>query len=132
MSYFFTVAPTVPQPDVIISDSGTPYNGSVYDLICTMRVDDSVDMNITISTQWILPNGSINGTMSENISELEQQNTLRFEPLWSQDAGSYTCSVSIIPEDEEFIKGITYNETRDVIVESKYSFSSLAIISVIP
>ena len=90
----------------------------MYGLICTVIVDDNVDTNITISSQWILPNDMDN---DEIISELEQQHTLTFKPLRSEDNGTYTCNISITPDDEdEFIIGTSYNKTRDVIVQSKY------------
>ena len=114
---------TVPEPSVDISDDGTPFNGSMYGLICTVTVDDNVDTNIIISSQWILPNDMVNDTISEiisNPSELEQQHTLTFKPLRSEDNGRYICNISITPNDDEFIVGTSYNKTKDVIVQSKY------------
>ena len=104
----------------MISDDGPPFNGSVYDIICTVIVDDSVDTNIIISSQWILPNGTVNDEIISNPSELEQQHTLTFEPLRSEYNGTYICSISITPDDDEFIIGTSYDETEDVIVQSKY------------
>ena len=97
------------------------FNGSVYGLICTVTVDDNVDTNIIISSQWILPTDMIHHTINESISEsaLEQQHTLTFEPLRSEDNGSYICEVTITPEDE-FIVGASHDETGDVIVQSEY------------
>ena len=122
--YLSSAIHTVPEPSVDISDDdGTPYNGSVYDLICTVIVDDNVDTNIIISSQWILPNDMVNDTISESISnpsELEQQHTLTFQPLRSEDNGTYTCNISITPDGDEFIVGTSYNKTEDVIVQSKY------------
>ena len=95
----------------------------MYDLICTVIVDDNVDTNIIISSQWILPNNNmVPDTINESISEsaLEQQHTLTFEPLRSEDNGSYICEVTISPEDDEFIVGASHDETRDVIVQSEY------------
>ena len=96
----------------------------MYDLICTVIVDDNVDTNITISSEWILPNNNmVPDTISESISvsALEQQHTLTFEPLRSEDNGSYICEVTITPEDDEFIVGTSHDETRDVIVQSEYT-----------
>ena len=120
--YLSSAIHTVPEPSVDISDDGTPFNGSVYGLICTVTVDDNVDTNITISSQWILPNDMVNDEIISNPSELEQQHTLTFEPLRSEDNGTYICNISITPEgeDDEFIIGTSYNETKDVIVQSKY------------
>ena len=122
--YLSSTVHTVPEPSVDISDDdGPPFNGSMYGLICTVIVDDNVDTNIIISSQWILPNDMVNDTISEiisNPSELEQQHTLTFKPLRSEDNGSYICEVTITPEDDEFIIGTSYDETRDVIVQSEY------------
>ena len=91
----------------------------MYDLICTVIVNDNVDTNIIISSEWILPNDMVNDEIISNPSELEQQHTLTFQPLRSEDNGTYICSVSITPDDE-FIVGTSYDETRDVIVQRKY------------
>ena len=88
------------------------FNGIVYGLTCIVTVDDNVDTNIIISSQWILPNNNIMvpDTINESISEsaLEQQHTLTFEPLRREDNGSYICEVTITPEDDEFIVGASH------------------------
>ena len=41
-----------------------PFNGTVYGLTCIVTVDDNVDTNIIISSQWILPTDMIHRTIS--------------------------------------------------------------------
>ena len=117
---------TVPAPSIVIEEVGTPFNGSVYILSCIVTVDDSVDTDITISSQW-LDNGDMDAaakhTVSNNIESvgnLEQRHSLTFSPLRSQDDGMYTCTITISPEENnEFIYQTTVPKTTHVTVKSK-------------
>ena len=119
---------SVPAPFVVIEAVGTPYNGSEYILTCIVTVDDSVDTNITTSSQWMMPpdTDTTDNTSSERVGELEHQHNLTFSPLRSGDSGEYTCNATITPEEEgaEFILGSLANETEDVTVQSKRLHSS--------
>ena len=114
----------------MIEPVGTPYNGSEYILSCTVTVDDSVDTNITISSQWMMSpdTDTTDNTISDSseTEELEHQHSLTFRPLRSGDSGVYTCTAAITPEEEgaEFILGSSANETEDVTVQSKRLHSS--------
>ena len=114
----------------MIEAVGTPYNGSEYILTCIVTVNNSVDTNITISSQWMMPPGTdtTDNTISDSseTEELEHQRNLTFSPLHSGDSGEYTCNATITPEEEgaEFILGSLANETEDVTVQSKRLYSS--------
>ena len=101
-----------------------PFNGSEYILSCIVTVDGSVNTDITISSQW-LGNGDMDtaDTMSNNTEsegDLEQQHSLTFSPLRSQDDGMYTCTTTISPEENnEFINQTTVNKMTHVTVKSK-------------
>ena len=115
----------------MIEPVGTPYNGSEYNLTCTVTVDENVDTEITITSQWMMSPGTdtTDNTISdssERVGELEQQRNLTFRPLRSEDSGEYTCNATITPEEEgaEFILGSSAEETEDVTVQSKRLHSS--------
>ena len=81
-----------------------PFNGSQYTLSCTVTVDDSVDTDITISSQWLVTGGrdvAAEDTVSnrtERVGDLEQRHDLTFSPLRSQDRGTYIYTTSVNPE----------------------------------
>ena len=64
-------------------------------------IDDSVNADIIISSEWLNSTGSITtgstiSSISESISHLEQRHNLIFRPLLSEDKGVYTCIAAII------------------------------------
>ena len=92
----------------------------MYGLTCIVTVDDSVDTNIIISSQWILPTHMIHHTISnttEKVSKLSLQHNLTFTPLRSDDNGIYTCNISITPGDEdEFITNAYMMSSHEIVV----------------
>ena len=99
------------------------FNGSVYGLTCIVTVDDNVDTDIIISSQWILPTDMINHTISnttESVSNLNIQHSLTFKPLRRDDNGIYTCNISITPGDEdEFITNAYMMSSHEIVVKSE-------------
>ena len=121
-----TICCTVPSPTVDITTVGMPYIGSEYILTCIVGVNDAVNTNITISSQWLNGTGPVltESTISinsERIMDLEHRHNLTFRPLRSRDERKYTCNASITQEDSNFIEhtSVTENDMIDVAVESK-------------
>ena len=103
-----------------------PYIGSEYILTCIVGVNDAVNTNITISSQWLNGTGLVStestiSINSERLMDLEHRHNLTFRPLRSRDERKYTCSASITQEDSNFIEhtSVTENDMIDVAVESK-------------
>ena len=120
------LSPSVPAPSVVIEAVGTPYNGSEYILTCIVRVDDSVDTDITTSSQWMLPTDTdttdnMISDSSERVGEFEQQHNLTFRPLRSGDKGMYVCTAAISPEERaKFIVGtLNASIATAITVQSK-------------
>ena len=114
-----SLSPAVTAPSVVIEEVGMPFNGSQYILSCNVTVDDSVDTDITISSQWLLPPGDVSNI---TVTEGQQHNPqLIFRPLRSQDGGNYTCTTTISPtEHDMFVHQVTANNTEYVVVKSEY------------
>ena len=100
-----------------------------------MRVDDSVNTIITISSQWL--NDTIpvvtENTISSNSEEmgLEERHNLTFSPLRSEDDGMYNCIAIITPEDGMFVTGSSHNFTTDVTVKGTiFPFKMMLIIPI--
>ena len=88
-----------------------------------MRVDDSVNTDITISSQWLDDTGVMTGSTISDSSEtfnLEQQRNLTFSPLRSEDKGVYRCNATISPEDgTQFVTGSSASNDTTVTVEGE-------------
>ena len=109
----------------MIEAVGTPYNGSKYILTCVVIVDDSVDTDITISSQWMLPTDTdiTDNTISdssERVGAFEQRHNLTLRPLRSGDTGIYVCTAAINPEERPtFIVETSSAYATAVTVQSK-------------
>ena len=99
------------------------FNGTVYGLICIVTVDDSVDTNIIISSQWILPTDMIHHTISnttESVSTLSLQHNLTFTQLRSDNSGIYKCNTTISSESgAEYITNAYNSSSHKISVKGE-------------
>ena len=87
-----------------------------------MRVDDSVNTDITISSQWLNDTGVMTGNTISNNSEemgLEERHNLTFSPLRSEDDGMYRCTATITPKGTQFVTGSSASNDTTVTVEGE-------------
>ena len=94
------------------------YNGTVFNLTCTIVLDPSVDTGVNVTERWSDSDStlttdrmrciSITGTVL--VSTLTYQTVLTFDPLGnnSRDGDSYICEATVIPDTESnYILGTT-------------------------
>ena len=86
-----------------IATSGTNTAGETYSLECSARVAESTDQP-TIT--WLDPMN--NPVPSEMVTTTNSMSTLKFNPLATSHAGTYTCRVTA--------GGVTETQTSTVIV----------------
>ena len=122
--HFTFLSLAVPAPLVMIEETAIPFNGTEFNLTCTVTVDKSVDTEVNISTQWLLPLGKENtGTISnvpERVSELEQLHYLTFRPHRSEDSGVYRCKAIVTSMNGDFVKQNTASDDSLLVVRSKF------------
>ena len=122
--HFTFLSLAVPAPLVMIEETAVPFNGTEFNLTCTVTVDKSVDTEVNISTQWLLPSDKENtGTISnvsERVSQLEQLHYLTFRPLRSEDSGVYRCNAIFRPTNGDFVKQSTASNYSLLVVRSKF------------
>ena len=110
-------------PSVVIEEVGVPLNGSDYILSCIVTVDDSVDTDIIISSQWLVPEDMIADNsmsyMTETVGDLEQRNNVMFSPLLFYHEGMYTCNASVNALEIEFVDASMANTAISVVVYCK-------------
>ena len=109
-----------------------PFNGTVYGLTCIVTVDDNVDTNIIISSQWILPTDMIHHKISnttESVSKLNLQHNLTFTPLRSDDSGIYKCNTTISSEGgAEYITNAYNISSHKISVKGESYWISMSVV----
>ena len=106
----------------MIEEAAIPFNGTNFNLTCTVTVDKSVDTEVNISTQWLLPSNKENtATISSVSAQLEQLHYLTFRPLRSEDSGSYRCDAIVTPMNGDFVKQNTASDDSLLVVRSKFN-----------
>ena len=122
-TFTFSLSLAVPAPFAMFEETAIPFNGTEFNLTCNVTVDMSVDTEVAISTQWLLPSGKENtGTISnvsERVSQLEQLHYLTFRPLRSEDSGVYRCKATVTPTNGDFVKQNTASNNSLLVVRSK-------------
>ena len=118
---------SVPPPTLTIEgyprDSGF-FRGLVFNFTCMIEIDPSVDNGVTVEASW-----QRNGSQLENDGRITVINTglesmpyrtnISFNATDFEDAGTYNCTVRIIPLMPEFILEATGFVTRTISVLSK-------------
>ena len=124
--HMISVMCTVPVPSVVIEEVGMPFNGTQFTLSCIVTVDNAVDTDINISSQWLnnratVMTGNTTSESSEGIDHVHRHN-LTFSPLRSHDQGMYTCTAAVSgTEENKFIRGTSSDTTTTVTVRSEYN-----------
>ena len=119
---------TVPVPSVVIEEVGMPFNGTQFILSCIVTVDNTVDTDINISSQWlenratVMTGDTISISESSEGMDIVQIHNLTFNPLRSHDQGMYTCTAAVsATEENKFIRGTSADTTTTVTVGSEYN-----------
>ena len=125
-AHMISIVCTVPAPSVVIEEVGMPFNGTEFILSCIVGVDNSVDTDINISSQWLTNAATVmtGDTISENSEGMDivHRHNLTFSPLRSHDQGMYTCTAAVsATEENKFIRGTSSDTTTTVTVKSEYN-----------
>lgn len=106
---------TVPIPVLSFVVSSIPYNGTIFTLTGVVHVDQSVDTNITIMGLWSMGSGS------QEVTTLQHQISLLFQPLSSDSSEEYTLTVTVKPSiNSVYITESNYNSaTYNLTVQGK-------------
>ena len=77
---------------------------------------------VTVLGTWNRNGTSLTGdvnritVMSSPMSTPPYASTIRIDPLGISDAGMYTCVITVTPENDAFITGITYSISRNITI----------------
>lgn len=122
---------TVPPPVLtLISPMGpTVYEGTSGTLKCHIILNNTVDISVAITAQWLKGGSVISSNSRVNVSQVsyssdrEYVTLLRLSPLSSaDDSGQYTCEVSVIPTvNTTYVKASYSTETYQLTVTSMCS-----------
>ena len=105
---------SVPPPIVTVTSSRPEplYEGTQFFLTCSILLDESVDLEVDVTTTWSNPAGMISNTTRTLLSSVRPaaedfaySATLTFDSLQLSDTDVYTCSVTVSITSEFIVSG---------------------------
>ena len=115
ISNCFNACP-VPPPTISVSDSLTPYNGTVFTLTGVVQLHQSVDTAVTVVGMW----SSGDGSQETIATSPPYPINLTFRPLTSSSSGEYVLTVTVRPSDNsQFIVESNGSTTYNLMVQRK-------------
>ena len=119
-------SPALPPPVVTTSSYGSTIAGSVYSLVCMVKVVDGlvvVPDVVWMKDGGVLVNGT-NTTLTRTVSGGNSTLNLTFNPLLTSHGGQYTCVATIsVPQ---LSLNITNSSAVTVSVQSEFDKSSMS------
>ena len=108
--------------------------GANVNLTCDVQLDPSVDIPVTVVLTWFGPGGILQNGSDTMIGTAEYLSTLMLTSLLTKEAGNYTCSVTVTPNNSPYVIPLTLNTTtqgnnscmlsNDIIMAPPTSFHS--------
>ena len=104
------------------------FQGLDFTLVCRIEVDSAVDTSINVTGVLSLDNDSLvdgsgvddGGDVIPEISNKYYEISILFQPLSIDDAGTYTCSVMVTSQNQDFVSSTTVTRSHNIEVEGKY------------
>ena len=120
-------SPALPPPVVTTSSYGSTIAGSVYSLVCMVKVVDRLEVVPVVVWRKgggvLLVNG-INTTLTRTVSGGNSTLNLTFNPLLTSHGGQYTCDATIsVPQ---LSLNVTNSSAVTVSVQSEFDKSSMS------
>ena len=111
-------------------NTGFPLDEGFFDgldltFTCSITLDSAVNTPVAVQGTW-----NRNGTsLADNVNRITVMSvpmsmppyttTVRLNPLRISDAGTYTCVVTVTPENDTYVTGTTYMVSRYISVGGK-------------
>ena len=134
----FPVPP--PTMSVSLSPSSITYESTLLVITCNATLPSTADTDVTATATWTGPNGLVNTNgriivdPAVSVDDNTFQSQLTFQPVDNgdtekevNDAGQYTCEMSIISTDSLILTG-TNDITEDIVIVTGGSMFILVII----
>ena len=103
----------VPSPRTELTSTPTlpVLIGAYANLSCDVQLDPSVDIPVTVVTTWFGPGGILKNGSDTMKGTAEYLSTLMLTSLLTEEAGNYTCSVTVTPSNSSYVIPLTQNTT---------------------
>ena len=116
-----------------MDNTGSPLNEGFFDglditFTCSIALDSAVNTPVTVQGTWnrngtnLTDVGNRITVMSIPMSMPPYTTTVRLNPLRISDAGTYTCVVTVTPENDTYVTGTTYTVSRNISVGGKNNY----------
>ena len=99
------------------------FQGLDITFTCSIELSSAVDSPIMLQSSWQKNDTILESSTDDRITVTNAtvvtrptvyQITIRFNPLDLDDADTYTCAVTVTPQNETFITGISESATRNI------------------
>ena len=101
-------------------EHSTPYNGTKFTLSGVVYMEQSVDTNITIDGLWSTSSCLGLWSCSQEVTTMQHQIDLLFQPLSGDSSGEYTLTVNVKPSvNSEYIVESSNSTTYYLTVQGK-------------
>ena len=108
-------------------NTGSPLDEGFFDgldltFTCSITLDTAVNTPVTVLGTWNRNGTSLTNdgnriiVMSAPMYMPPYTTTVRLNPLIVNDTGTYTCVVTITPENDTYVTGTTYAVSRNIII----------------
>ena len=116
-----------PRPDLMditvspLSDYGF-FAGLALTFTCNITLDSAINTPVTVLGMWyrngtILTNdGNRITVMRSPMSTPPYTTSVRLNPVRISDTGTYTCAVTVTPQNRTYVTGMTYNQSQSITI----------------
>ena len=124
MWFVFAVPPRPDQVEITSSPlNGGFFRGLDLTFTCSITLDNAVNTLVTVQGTWnrngtsLTDDGNRITVMSSPMSIIPPYTTtVRINPLSISDAGTYTCVVTVTPQNDTYVTGTTYTISRNITI----------------
>ena len=98
------------------------FRGLDLTFTCSITLDSAVNTAVTVQGTWnrngtsLTDDGNLITVMSSPMSIPPYTTTVRINPLRIRDAGTYTCVVTVTPQNDTYITGTIYTVSRNISI----------------
>ena len=120
-------------------NTGSPLNEGFFvglDLTftCSITLDSAVNTPVAVQGTWnrngtnLTDDGNRITVMSVPMSMPPYTTIVRLNPLIVNDTGTYTCVVTVTPENDTYVTGTTYAVSRNISIGGTYKIDCYSIL----
>ena len=128
-----------PHPDLMditvspLSDYGF-FAGLDLTFTCNITLDSTINTPVIVQRTWnrngtvLTSDGNRITVMSSPMSTPPYTTSVQLNPVRISDTGTYTCAVTVTPENRTYVTGMTYTQSQSITIGGIICFTVYNII----